>query len=264
MFGAGVRPLVFTEGKFLAVLRNSNFAERKVSAGPVIVAAPPFSEQTERNSVYAALDQYFPPNLRWPVCKGDVKKPSCSWQGVVDDPKEEIHGCPKLDWKRLDLASGEDIVLCYKELYSTSAALDNYLDPNRKFKEMILGIAIPGFMGRNLMMDAASIPGGDFSQWLQMCGPDLFQKHTTEDAKEAGSNSKRGAKTEAWNSCKNAVDAGVLSLTANKRILVNTEAGKTYYVRWSVGHFGAGGELELVDEATGAKEMKGLHPAEDK
>ena len=42
-------------------------------------------------------------------------------------------------------------------------------------------------------------------------------------------------------------------------VVIKAEAGRTYYVKWSVSGFV--GKLQVVDAATGAKEMKKLHPA---
>jgi len=49
-----------------------------------------------------------------------------------------------------------------------------------------------------------------------------------------------------------------LQKKAKKKLRIDVDAGKTYYVKWSVG-----GKMKLVDSATGAKEMAGLHPAKD-
>ena len=46
---------------------------------------------------------------------------------------------------------------------------------------------------------------------------------------------------------------------AKERFRMEVEAGKTYYVKWSIG-----GKMKLVDAATGAKEMSGLHLAKDR
>jgi hypothetical protein len=42
------------------------------------------------------------------------------------------------------------------------------------------------------------------------------------------------------------------------RVEIDAEAGKTYYLKWSVSS--SGGKMQLVDAAKGAKEIKGLHP----
>src|SRR5208337_4788952 len=41
-------------------------------------------------------------------------------------------------------------------------------------------------------------------------------------------------------------------------IAIPVEAGKAYYIRWSVTFHG--GKLDLVDEETGAKHIRKLHP----
>lgn len=45
---------------------------------------------------------------------------------------------------------------------------------------------------------------------------------------------------------------------AKERFRMEVEAGKTYYVKWSIG-----GKMKLMDAATGAKEMSACHPAKD-
>lgn len=45
---------------------------------------------------------------------------------------------------------------------------------------------------------------------------------------------------------------------AKERFRMEVEAGKTYYVKWSIG-----GKMKLMDAATGAKEMSACHPARD-
>lgn len=44
-------------------------------------------------------------------------------------------------------------------------------------------------------------------------------------------------------------------------VAIRAEAGKTYYIRYSLSLSAV--KLELVDAATGAREIKGLHPAKD-
>ncbi len=41
------------------------------------------------------------------------------------------------------------------------------------------------------------------------------------------------------------------------RVEIDAEAGKTYYVKWSVSS--SGGKMQLVEAAKGAREIKGLH-----
>jgi hypothetical protein len=125
-------------------------------------------------------------------------------------------------------------------------------------KAMMLGMMVPGTTGAVLMAQAASIPGGDFSQWLQMCGPDFVEKTSAQDAK--GRSAKRGVKSETWERCDNEVVARYWMLSARK-ILIHAEAGKSYYFHWAVKGYG---DLELVDEATGVRGMSKLHPVEDR
>ena len=42
---------------------------------------------------------------------------------------------------------------------------------------------------------------------------------------------------------------------------VEVESGKSYYFKWSYGGFGGFHPLKQVDETTGAKDVKRLHPA---
>jgi hypothetical protein len=64
--------------------------------------------------------------------------------------------------------------------------------------------------------------------------------------------------------CQNGVSNALAMLTQSfvrVRIEIEVEAGKTYYVRWSVS--GNYGKMELVDPANGAKEIEKLHLAKD-
>ena len=45
----------------------------------------------------------------------------------------------------------------------------------------------------------------------------------------------------------------------HERLRIEVEAGKTYYIKWSIGD-----KMKLVDPTTGAKEMNGLHLATEK
>jgi hypothetical protein len=49
-----------------------------------------------------------------------------------------------------------------------------------------------------------------------------------------------------------------LQKKAEERFRMEVEAGRTYYVKWSIG-----GKMKLVDAATGAKEIRGLHLAKE-
>ena len=55
-------------------------------------------------------------------------------------------------------------------------------------------------------------------------------------------------------------EAELMKLQKNARELlrIQVEAGRTYYVKWSIGE-----KVKLVDEATGAKELNKLEPAKD-
>jgi len=47
----------------------------------------------------------------------------------------------------------------------------------------------------------------------------------------------------------------------NERIRLDVEAGKTYYLKWTSEAMATGIKVIQVDEATGTKEMKKLHPS---
>lgn len=44
---------------------------------------------------------------------------------------------------------------------------------------------------------------------------------------------------------------------------IDVEPGKSYYFKWSYGGFGGFHPLKQVDDSTGAKDIKGLHPAKN-
>ncbi len=49
-----------------------------------------------------------------------------------------------------------------------------------------------------------------------------------------------------------------LQTEGKERLRMEVEAGKTYYVKWSIG-----GKMKVVDEETGVREIEGLHLAKD-
>jgi hypothetical protein len=258
--GAAGLALIFVNGNFLAVLHHSNFAEREVPQGAAVVGAI-LREIGQADSVYSGLSQYFPPTLRWPKCGGAPRKPSCTWDASVQAPTNEDHGCARVDWQRLDEARPEDVRICRAELSATSAALDNWLDPNRKANELFLGMLLPTALGGGLLADSMSGPKGDLRAWLQMCGSDPFPARSSQQVDKIRSDLKRGDNSDDWSRCKNEAAAADLALQLKERVRVEAEAGKTYYVKWSL--TASGGKMELVDEAKGAKEVRGLRLAKD-
>ena len=261
MLGAATHPLVFVNDVFLTVLKNSNYGEREVPPGTSIVAATGALEHTEHNSVYIALSQYLPPALRWPKCEGDPRKPSCTWDATVQPSGKEGHGCAQVNWRQADTARSEDLELCRKELSSISAALDNWLDPNRKSREFLLGMLLPPTIGSGLIVDSMTGPKGDLSTWLQACGVGPFPQRSPQAVDKIRTDLKLGDNSDDWSRCKNEVAAAYWILQLHESVRIEAEAGKTYYVRWSVSS--SGGNLKLEDEATGAKQLKGLHLAKD-
>ena|SRR5208283_5720476 len=262
MVGAIGHPLIFVNGNFLAVMKNANYAKAEVPQGTAVVFATVASQDTQSNRAYRSSYSSFPPTLQWPKCVGDPKKPSCTWDAAVQSPEpKEEHGCAKVDWRHLEEARPEDVKLCKTELFGTSAALNHWFDPNGQSRDLLLGMVIPGQFGVESMMAAAAIPSGDFSTWLQMCGPTSLPKPISPEADKIRSDARRGDNLDDWSRCKNAVDAATLILQVRKPLQIETEAGKSYYVKWSV--TGGGGKMELVDEAKGAKEIHKLHPVKD-
>jgi hypothetical protein len=265
MAGGGVAPIVFVNNKFPAILRNSTYVEIDVPQGHVAVAATPplFSgplaptpSQTLPKSV-AVLAPHLPPVLQWPKCGEDLKKPNCTWDHPAD-PSETKRGCAAIDWSRLEDARPEDRVLCYRELSSTAIALDNWLYPSAKLDAMLVGLALPGSLGAGVMANAINMPGGDYSSWLQMCGLSPFPVRSSQEVSSVSEHMRHGEDSDDWNRCKNGVSAASLLLQVRQRLAVEADAGKTYYFKWSRG------KMEMMDEATGTKQMHGLHPVKDR
>ncbi len=233
--GAAGHPLIFVNGNFLAVLKNSNVAQAEVPQGTAVFSATVAELQTKSNRAYRSN---FPPALQWPKCVGDPKKLNCTWDVAVQSPEpKEDHGCAKLDWRSLDKARPEDVATCEHELLMAGYALDQQLG-NQWTKDIVFT------QSKNhpvAIIDSPNGPvGRDLRSWLQMCGSSY---------------------SGDWPRCSDAVQAAYAIIHLKERLQVEVEAGKSYYVKWSV--TSRGGKMQLMDEAKGAKEMHKLHPVKD-
>ncbi len=262
---------VFVNGDFLAELENSSYASIQAPQGTVAFSswwsfkdtvAPSF--QSIGTGQGAIDGRYFPPDLQWPKCEGNPKKPTCTFN-VVKSPENDGYGCARLNWRRLGDARSEDVALCRRELATAAAALHNWLDPGRKRKAAVGGMAaallLPTALGAASLAGAMSIPGGDFSGWLQVCAPKSFPDPTSQEADKIRRDAKNGDASNVWGHCKNEVAEADRALLAKELLRIEVEAGKTYYVKWHV-PYKPGTPLPkmvLVDEATGAAEISALH-----
>jgi hypothetical protein len=260
---------VFVNGDFLAELENSNYASTQVPPGALAftswwsfkdTVAPGFQSVANGEG---ALGQYFPPVLRWPRCVGKPKKPSCSFDAPVQSP-EEGNGCASVNWRRAGEARSEDVALCKYELAMTTNALENWVDPDRKRRDLILGLLVPGMFGAAELSHALRIPGGDLSAWLQMCGPKPFPSPSPQEAGKLRLDLAKGDYSGDFSRCWNGLVEAARVLSQKELLRIDVEAGKTYYVKWHV-PYKPGTPLPkmvLVDEAAGAAEISALHAAQ--
>ena len=121
---------------------------------------------------------------------------------------------------------------------------------------MAAALLLPTALGAASLAGAMSIPGGDFSGWLQVCAPKSFPDPTSQEADKIRRDAKNGDASNVWGHCKNEVAEADRALLAKELLRIEVEAGKTYYVKWHV-PYKPGTPLPkmvLVDEATGAAE----------
>jgi hypothetical protein len=256
-------PLIYVNHRFLDVLNHKSYILREVPAGTLEIGMIALAQgQAERSSLYVSIDKYLPPTLRWPNCVGDTRKPSCTWGDPAAGQAADDHGCGKVDWMHVDGTPPEDLALCKRELGVTSAALENWLDPDRKTKEFVLGMLLPISMGAGLLGDSISGPKGDLSAWLQTCGLDPFPQRSAEAVEKIRNDLKRGDSSDDWSRCKDAVAAAYLNLQVKEGVRIDAEPGKAYFVKWS--YSVSGGKMEMMDERTGTAEVAKLHPAKDR
>jgi hypothetical protein len=247
MVGAVGHPYIFINDKFLAVMKNSNFAKSEVPPGTVVVAATVAMTESERD--YSYLRQSLPPVLLWPKCEGDDKKTTCGWDATSQSPEKEDHGCGKVDWRHVEDARKEDLLMCRRELFNTAASIDHWLHPHAKAAAIALGMLIPGSTGNVILANGINMKTGNTS-WLQMCSPNPFPQP---------SSSPEAARD--LENCEGRVEAAFKLVQVHVFLRIEAEAGKTYYVKWSVSS--SGGKLTLENEATGEKEARKLHVAKD-
>ncbi|HXM40541.1 MAG TPA: hypothetical protein VN924_04775 [Bryobacteraceae bacterium] len=256
---------VFVNGDFLAELPNSSYASIQVPQGTIAFTswwlehAPNFRSITHQ----VPLGQYFPPVLQWPKCVGNPKKPTCSFDAPVQSP-EEGNGCASVNWRRAGEARREDVALCRYELAMTTNALENWVDPDRKRRALILGLLLPGMFGAGELSYALRIPGGDLTAWLQMCGPKPFPSPSPQEADKLRLDLAKGDYSGDFSRCWNGLIEAARVLSQKELLRIEVEAGKTYYVKWHV-PYKPGTPLPKmvpVDEASGAAEISALHPAQ--
>jgi hypothetical protein len=137
-----------------------------------------------------------------------------------------LPGCVGLDWRRLAAASPSDITLCQKGL----AGLYSECAPTVSYS----GCALPGCV----LIKTTRVPACYSSLNGSADAPFLLSIAAQErDALANGLPHPH---------------SGNLHL----QLRIEAEAGKTYYVKWSVST--SGGKMELVDTANGEKEIRGL------
>ena len=238
--------------------------------GPIVITATRYSSDLTwfLNSYdVGPLRENFPGTLRWPKCSGEEKS-TCSWDGAAPAPDKASHGCAKLDWAHIEAADKKDIHLCKDEVATTSAALDNWLLPGTgaKLKAFALRATVPG-----LAFTLEPVPGsggfygeiarhaGPKDSWLQMCGANDFGEPSKEAAESVKSHLKNKDNSDAWTRCKYGVAAAWLMLDSQSRVRIDAEAGKMYYIKWSVTR-AQEKMLRAVDATSGANEIQRLHP----
>jgi len=259
LVGVAGSPLISVNGNFSAVLKSGHYAEVEAQPGTIVVGATYSTQGIEASPYFLALNKYTPPTLRWPNCTGDAKNPNCSWD-TTSTPGEK-KGCAAVDWGHVEAVSSENSKMCEKELGVTAAALDNWRDPHRKSKELMLGMLLPTAMGSGLIVDSMSGPKGDVSTWLQACGPDPFPARTEQEVEKIKADLKHGDNSDEWSRCKNEVATAYWLLAMHESVKIEAEPGMTYYVKWSV--TGSGGKMNIEVPSTGAKNVRGLHPVKE-
>jgi len=257
--GAAGSPLITVNGNFSAVLKGGHYAEIEAQPGTLIVGATISIQGMEPSPYFLALNRYAPPTLRWPNCTGDAKKPNCNW----DTPSTlaEKKGCAAVNWAHVEILSPENSKICKNELGVTEAALANWADPNKKSKELLLGLLLPTAIGSGLIVDSMRGPKGDVSAWLQVCGPDPFPPRTEQEVEKVKAELKRGDSSDEWSRCTSEVVTASWLLAMHESVKIEAEPGMTYYVKWA--GTGSGGKMSLVDDPTGAKNVRGLHPVKE-
>jgi hypothetical protein len=143
-----------------------------------------------------------------------------------------IPGCVGLDWRRLAAAEPSDIALCSSGLDSLVRQCGIYTT--------IRGCSGPGCV----QWITEHIPACNYK--LDGCPADIFNllKLAAPVRLALTGSESRG---------------GVAFTTLNAVLRVDVEAGKTYYLKWSVS--GSGGKMMLADGPVGAKEIKKLNLA---
>jgi hypothetical protein len=244
MLGALALPTIFVNGDDLATLKNSQYTRTEVPQGTAAVAAAQTQYIIRYSTVAAAAahPEYLTDGVRFYDSKGvPVIIPG------VSRVQRTLPGCEAMDFSGLwaDLVHrwilGEqggqpplnpaDTMRCQDSLRKAEAA-------------MRAAYADPGPTGEVIQLcDLRYIGSGANAYETWTAGYDSADAHSCEsDYSEA-----------LYLLTTDSVPAG----PGPTRIAIPVEAGKAYYIRWSVSS--RGGAIKLVDETAGAKEVRKLH-----
>ncbi|MGA3025828.1 MAG: hypothetical protein ABSF98_13755 [Bryobacteraceae bacterium] len=240
-------PIIFVNRNFLAKLRYATYTALEVPQGPVVLDAT--FEQVDRGTTGPKDQLGFLPTSYFPFT-------SLSFDS----------GCAGLDWWRLGKAQSADVARCEGQLREVSA---------------VLGVAVPELQ-REIqsryhihIINARLTPADELQlviAWLAThnaveapvserylaAHPDLKER-----LRMCGSLFRVERLFEGLGACQVAVNQAAATLNPKgRRIELEAEAGRTYYVKYDVPTFRES-TMALVDAATGAKEISRLHATTD-
>jgi hypothetical protein len=249
---AGEHPLIIVNFDALAQLHNSNYARRTVPPGLVIVGASPL--------YIGEGDGVTVPGT--PLGARPVISPLPGFglpQFLRPGPPQSFRECAGLDALRLGEAKQlqlVDVARCIAALEGAEGVVARILsqgDFSGKNADELKRLCDidPSYGSR------AGDAGNPFDrQQVEHCSGEMRRELLALSPLVSSHGVYKGdgeSSTLTLDQVRTAIYAGVA---------IRAEAGKTYYVRYSISLSSI--RLELMDEATGAKEMKGMHPAKER
>jgi hypothetical protein len=235
--GAVDNALIYINGNLMAVLHNSNYIQARVPQGKAFI----ISYVSVPSTHFEVIDTRFGADTRF-YDFIRMKIPSPPYTGLLTT----IPGCAALDWRQLWVSEGlsesqrEDATLCEDMLRKAVAAITT------------------DFRSRS-----------PSAENIHLCNLHYYQvgdMYTGSGAFEIIT--RPGYSLNEEGPCQDELNLDLKVLTEHtklgSRIAIKAEAGKTYYIRLHLTyHYKTADiadiEMELVDEATGFKEISNLH-----
>lgn len=228
MLGAINFPIVFVNGRLIDMLQNSHYVQAKVPQGMTVIAAA--QGEFSNGGIWLADSRGLGNGVFIPGPNRNLP---------------DLPGCEGVDF----ISMRADLI----RLWTLGEQVIAPRGDTTRCQETL------SYDGDRIAADSRK--DGPSTYVIHLCNLNYVQRGNTDRMSWSS-----GYSREQMASCgEELISALTLLRTTSEpavpgptHIAIPVEAGKAYYIRWSVTFHG--GKIELVDEATGAKHIRKLHP----